>query len=240
MSTKKYYLFVLLFAFAVGAGFFASSLKVMAADPTFLVSWKAEDYAPINYLGKTLPVNQTKIDVSFELVGTNPSDNGKIIDLSGNEVRWYVNSHLMSQSNGTKTFSFITNDDNDASTAVKISVEYSDPTAGYNYFVDKYIDIPLTHPDIVVAYKNIGSSLSKGGGNIFSAFPYFFNGSYNNLKASWSVNDRVVDSGSDQWNLTVTLGSDYPSGSDIKISVSAQDILNAANIISRTFHFNSK
>lgn len=220
--------------------FLINSSRVYAAGPNFLVSWKAEDYAPAGYLGKILPVNQTKIDVSFELIGNNPSDNGKIVDLSGNEVRWYVNGNLMSQSNGRKTFSFVTNDENNADTSVRISADYSDSSAGYSYFVDDYIDISLSAPDIVVVYKNYNLYLSKGNNNFFSAIPYFFNSTLDNLKASWTVNDQSVDPGSDQWDLGVTLGDNYPSGSDIKISAIVQDIFNATSAVSRTFHFISR
>ena len=237
-AKKSIYLAILPIAVAL---FLALTTTVWAADPTFLVSWKASDYAPVGFSGKIFPINQTKIDVSFELVGNNDFDAGKIIDLSKGEIRWSVNGKMMLKSTGTKTFSFITNDASDTETNLKISAEYFDKNANYSYFVDKYITIPLASPDVVVSYKNIGASLAKGAANFFNAMPYFFNSPLQEISPSWNVNGQdVTPDPSDIWTIGVNLSQDYPSGSDIKIVVGANDVLNQGASVSRTFHFLSK
>ena len=131
-----------------------------ASTPQFLVSWKAGTSAPTQYSGKIFPVNGSSITVSFELVGTTSTQTGKILDMTNNNVRWYVNGNMISQGEDKKTFTFVTADSNDTETDVRISAEYFDPDVGYSYFVDKYMAIPLSHPQVVVNSLAGGSTVS--------------------------------------------------------------------------------
>lgn len=225
----------------LAAVFFALGTPVEAADPDFLVSWKSSNYAPAGFLGKIFPVNQTGINVSFELIGNSSFDAGKIIDLSNSEVRWSVNGKMLSKAVGAKNFSFVTSDADDSQTDLKISAEYFDQSANYSYFVNKYVAIPLVSPDVVVGYKNIGTSLAKGAANILNAAPYFFNSPAQKLLVTWNINDQeVAPDPADRWTLGVNLSGDYPSGSDVKVIVSAKDIFNQGVTASKIYHFLSR
>lgn len=228
-------------SFLIIIAFFAFTKASFAADPSFIVSWKANNHVPMNYLGKVLPISGSEVDISFEMVGNNPGDSGKIINLSNNEVRWYVNGTFMKSGQNMKSFSFVTSDGNGTETDVKISAEYNDPTTQQNYFVNEYIAIPLTFPDVVISYKNFSGSLIKGNANLFSAIPFFFNSALDSLSILWTVNNQQATSDyKDPWNLTVNLGSDYPSGSDININAVVQDRTNSQSSASKTYHFNSE
>jgi hypothetical protein len=214
----------LVFVFLL-AGVFSS--QAQASTPDFLVSWKAQTSAPFDYLGKNFPVNKSVITVSFELIGTVGSQKGKVLDMTDKEVRWYVNGKLMAQDNNKKTFSFITADDDDSSTDVKISAEYFDPDVGYSYFVNKYISIPLSHPHVVLNSISGGSLVSIGSGIRIFAAPYFFNTPLKNLIIQWVVNGKEIETDvKDPWNLDVNVSSDYKKGSSIEILATVRNIFN--------------
>ena len=209
------------------AVFGASS--VQAAGPQFLVSWKADTSVPPSYAGKSLPVSGSTITVSFELIGVAGNQVGKILDLTNNNVRWYVNGNLLSQGNNEKTFSFITTDNNDTETDVKISAEYADPVAGYSYFVDKYITIPLSHPQVVINQNGMSSSVAIGTGTKLFALPYFFNTLMKNLSIQWSADGQDIPTDpKDPWSLNVNIGSNYISGAQVTISAIVQNILDSS------------
>ena len=217
-----------IFVFLIIIAVFGAS-SVQAADPQFLVSWKADTSVPPSYAGKSLPVSGSTITVSFELIGVAGNQVGKILDLTNNNVRWYVNGNLLSQGNNEKTFSFITTDNNDTETDVKISAEYADPVAGYSYFVDKYITIPLSHPQVVINQNGMSSSVAIGTGTKLFALPYFFNTLMKNLSIQWSADgqDIPIDP-KDPWNLNVNIGSNYISGAQVTISAIVQNILDSS------------
>jgi len=199
-----------------------------AASPQFLVSWKANTSAPVQYLGKIFPVTGSTVTTSFELMGISGSQTGKILDLSNNDVRWYVNGKFISQGKNMKSLAFVTNDDNDTETNVKISAEYADPDAGYSYFVDKYITIPLSHPQVVVNQSGISSAVAIGSGTRLFALPYFFNTLFKNLSIQWSANGQNIPTDlKDPWNLDVNIGSNYVSGVQVRISAIVQNIFDS-------------
>ena len=211
--------------------------SVLATSPTFLVSWKADNYAPLQYFGKIFPVNQTKITVSFEMVSNNPDDSGKLVDLSGSEVRWYVNDQIMYKENGRKTMSFVTSDSGGAETNVKISAEYFDKVLGYSSFVNRYLTIPLVSPEVVINNVGFSASLSQKTSSRIFAIPYFFNSDFKNLSVKWSINDQnVAVDPKDPWNLDLSLGSNYPARAIVKITAVVSNILEGLPSASKDFY----
>jgi hypothetical protein len=220
---------------AFGAG------SVQAADPQFLVSWKADTSVPQSYTGKSMPVNGSTITVSFEMIGDSGNQSGKILDLTNNNVRWYINGDLLSQGKNEKTFSFITADDNDTETDVKISAEYADPVAGYSYFVDKYVTIHLSHPQVIVNQSGMGGPVSIGSGTKFFALPYFFNTLMKNLSIQWAANGQTIPTDpKDPWHLNVNIGSNYVSGAQVDISAIVQNIFDMTMQAQKDYIFTVK
>lgn len=217
-----------IFVFAIIIVAFSAG-SVQAADPQFLVSWKADTSVPQSYAGKSLPVSGSTITVSFELIGVTGNQAGKILDLTNSNVRWYINGNLISQGNNEKTFSFITSDNNDTETDVKISAEYADPVAGYSYFVDKYVTIPLSHPQVVINQNGVGSSVAIGSGTKLFALPYFFNTLIKNLSIQWAANGQNIPTDpKDPWSLDVKIGSNYISGAQVTITAIVQSIFDSS------------
>lgn len=138
--------------------------------PEFLVSWKTDSYVPPGYIGKALPTRNSRVDIALELI-----DNGRLVNLSQNEIRWFVNNKLQKSGMGIKNFTMLQPTINVAP-EIRISViNYR----GIN--LDKTITIPLANPDVAIISVE---------GFTFRALPYFFNiKTANELKYTWSVND---------------------------------------------------
>src|SRR3989338_2362373 len=67
----------------------------------FLVSWRAKNYAPPQFLGKTFPNNGVAVEIGFDFI-----DRNRIVDLSNTEIRWTLDNAPAAAGLGLKTFSF--------------------------------------------------------------------------------------------------------------------------------------
>lgn len=151
--------------------FLVLNLTKAQTEPEFLITWKANSYVPPDYQGKILPIENSVITMALELI-----ENGRIADLSRNEIRWSIGDEVQSAF-GKKSFSFQIGQFNRADQRIRVEI--------LNYrgrILEKFIEIPLAKPEVFI--QNLGN-------NAFEAKPYFFN--VNNLKQlifSWSVNGQ--------------------------------------------------
>lgn len=140
--------------------------------PEFIITWKANNYAPSEYQGKILPAKGTAVNVSIELV-----EKGKLANLSAYEVRWFADDELQTAGFGMKNFNFeIDTFTGKSSVLVKAEIINYRKTN-----LEKIILIPIAEPELTI------TRLDK---NTFKALPYFFNVStINDLGFIWSIND---------------------------------------------------
>jgi len=183
------------------------------ASPQFLVSWRAQNYAPSWYPGKILPANKTPIEISFELI-----DNGKLADLSKTKVRWYINDNLIKNENdglGIKKIKFNIPDYAGNETEVRIIVV--DYLGGEQ--IDKIIAIPTVSPETVIEAPYLNGEIGVGTSN-FRALPFFFNiTNLNNLSVEWSANEQKSEGFFDNpWLLNLNIDSKTPLGTEIRLS----------------------
>ena len=185
--------------------------------PQFMVSWQADSYAPSWYQGKIFPVHGSRIKIGFEL-----TDNGKIIDLSKNKVRWYINDKLKINEDsglGIKTFSFLVNDYSGEDTEIKIAVLPCDGRCdGYKgEIIYKIVKIPIVSSEAVIDAPYKEKTISVGE-NIFLAYPFFFNvKNLSELFFEWLVANQPAESGKNNQALDLNIDSLTPSGFEIDI-----------------------
>lgn len=214
---KKHLKVGLVFLFSIGLALLP--VAVFAA-PQFLVSWQAQSYVPSWYQGKIMPTKGSLITVGFELV-----DGGRIADLSGTVVRWYVNDKLiLNEKNGLgiKSFSFNTPDYGGQQTDVRISLP--------NYrgqVLDDVITIPVVNPEVVIDGRSVQNHLQIGD-NSFAATPFFFNTqSLSDLDFNWVANGQQANSQSDApWMLNLHLDPNTQPGFSVNLGVTAQSLVN--------------
>lgn len=170
---------------ACAALFAARPLAAHAADPLFMMTWESDNYAPAWFAGKKFPVELSSVRVSFEMVGQNKGDYGKLVDLSGSEIRWYLKGELVQRSTGGQSMIIKNRDFDGNSIEVKVSAQYPDPVSGKKYFVDHWIDIPIKRPEVVI--RSIAPSAPLAAAS-YEAVPFFFNAFPASLDTQWIVN----------------------------------------------------
>ena len=180
-------------------------------QPQFLVTWRSHNYAPSWYAGKILATRGSWVDVSFDLI-----DGGKIVDISKNKVRWYVNDDLRRNEDdglGIKNFYFGVDDlARDDIFVQVVIVDYGDQQIG------KIITIPLANPEVVIDAPYSNSRLPSGT-NMFKAYPYFFDiRDLSKLSFDWMVNNRSTNgSFTSADTLKLNIDNLAPSGFEINI-----------------------
>jgi len=139
--------------------------------PEFMITWKANNYAPPEYLGKILPIKNTAVNASMELI-----DKGKLVNLSPYKVRWFLNDEPLVSGFGMKNANFIVDPfSNKVFSSLRVEIiNYR----GQN--LEKIINIPNIDPKVAVVRINNES---------FKALPYFLNIlTLNQLNFNWSAN----------------------------------------------------
>ncbi|MBI5079201.1 hypothetical protein HZB06_00795 [Candidatus Wolfebacteria bacterium] len=195
--------------------------------PQFFVSWQADSYSPSWYQGKIFPTQGNRIKAGFEL-----TENGKIIDLSKNRVRWYVNDELVKNEDnglGIKSFSFVVSDYAGEDIEVKIAVLPCDRAcAGYNKgeILYKIIKIPVVSPEAVMDAPYKERQISTGE-NKFFAYPFFFSvKNLDKLSFSWLINGQEAKGGDKESDiLNLNINPAVISGDAVNLRLTIKNLL---------------
>jgi hypothetical protein len=209
---NKYFLITIFLSF-----FLSFSAASAQSSPEFLISWRSDSYVPDWYSGKILPSAGSGVIVSFELIS-----DGRVVDLSQNAVRWYVNGNLIKNESdglGIKSASFIASAGEDGKMAVKMTIpDYAADASGD-------VSIAVANPEAVIDSPYFGNIISAGS-SVFRVYPFFFNvKSADYLGANWKINGSVVPSEeSDLWTLNLNIGGQASSGSKMTLSAALKNI----------------
>jgi len=196
----------------VGVTLFSFAGFAYAREPLFFSSWSPQNYAPSWFEGKRLPVNETPIRLSFELVSRNPGDEGKIVDISGREVRWYVNDEFYTKGNGLQTVIIKAPKYGREDIDIKISAVFYDSETGETYLTNHYFSIPLSSPRLILSSPLFPSTTLAGASFVVDAFPFFFNTMLGGLDISWLVNNIKPTESGDSFSLKALIPGSVPSG----------------------------
>ena len=188
--------------------------------PIFLVSWKANSYAPADYQGKILLSPTSSAEIAFELI-----DGGKIANLNNKEVRWFINNKLIASGLGLKTTTYTPSQPGRKDLRVQIQV------LNYNgQDLEKIMILPVINPEIVI--QPIGS-------NVFAGKPYFFNiNSLSDLSFEWSVNGKKTNDLPDNPQFLSLTG--IPANTNVTINLFSQNLRQAIESSSFSLQFISE
>jgi hypothetical protein len=160
-----------------------SLLPISASAMDFFVSWQADAYTPYFYQGKVLPTNNSNIITSFELL-----ENGRPINLSQRQVRWYLDNELSQSGVGLKTIIFKINSLRRDSHQLRIVL----PQYNNGNDLEKIFSIPIVSPEAIIDAPYVNGLLA-GNTNLLRGLFYFFNiDSIKELVIDWFVNNRSV------------------------------------------------
>ena len=208
----NYKLLIAILLLATGYTLMTSIPANSQTIPELLVTWKSNDYVPADYQGKILPAPGSTVNLALELI-----DNGKIADLSQNEIRWSVDAKLGGSKLGMKNFSFTVGEfDRDDKNIMITVLNYRGQT------LEKLLTIPLADPEIAIQRLNSDN---------FQAKPYFFNIiALNQLSFRWLANNQSPKGFAENPDILELDLSQAPIGSPINLSV---DIFNKSNPLER-------
>ena len=188
MNFKFGFKLILTLLAALFSSFSFAQVNTNTANPTqsqtqFLVSWKAINYVPADYLGKIFPSQGTPIEVSFDLV-----DKNKIIDLSKYQIYWNLDNSPLTSGLNLKSVQFKATQYGGNSHSLRITV------ANYNNDnLDYIIDIPTSLPESVIDTRSNQGTFSLGN-YLLRIRPFFFNvTSLQNLTFDWLVNSKPAE-----------------------------------------------
>ncbi len=207
---KRFIVLILL----AGGIFFLNFLwsAAQTSGSQFLITWRAESYAPPDFNGKILPAANSLITAALELI-----QNGKIIDLSGQTIYWYANNEVMSGSVGVQRISFLAPKTAGGAVTLRVSV----PDYGGGLF--QTIDIPVARPEAVIASPFPDGRVSSRSITL-AAYPYFFNiQDPRALAFSWNVNGEVPENSGDPQTLHISLGPTVSDGTTISVRLGIQN-----------------
>ncbi|MEE8131707.1 MAG: hypothetical protein V3T98_01555 [Candidatus Paceibacterota bacterium] len=221
------------FVFLFSVGFVLLPLTIKAASPQFLTSWQADSYTPSWYQGKIFPTRGSLINVSFELI-----DNNKIINLSRNKIRWYINDKLFKNEDsglGIKSLKFINN--NPPGSDVEIKIAIVDYGANPLY---KIIHIQIVMPEAIIDAPYPERKTSTGE-NSFRVFPFFFNiKDLNELSFEWLANEQTAGIAENPQELSLNIDTQTPSGIAINLKVIIKNITDQFEFASKNIKLEIK
>ncbi len=187
--------------------------------PQFLATWRSHNYAPSWYAGKIMATRGSWVDVSFELI-----NNGKVVDLSKNKVRWYVNDDLRrNEDDGLGIKNFYFGVDKLARDDIEVRIEIIDYAENP---IGKTIIISLANPEVVIDAPYPERKIPSGI-NFFKAYPFFFNiNDLSKLSFNWTVGGRSAESSAiDTSVLKLNIDKLAPSGFGIDVQATINNLL---------------
>lgn len=202
--------------------------------PEFMVTWKALNYVPSDYLGKTLPSASSFVEAGLDIL-----DKGKTADLSRNIISWYANNSLIRSGVGLRTIKY--NIGTAQSQILRVVI------ADYNgaEISDSFL-IPVQKNELVISPKTPNNNLLRNrtklsaSSHTMEARPFFFNtNDLSGLKFSWKINDQVVPGTAGNPNfLSLDLKTDgTPQETELSISAGVSNLSNPLELGNRTFNF---
>jgi len=204
----------------IGLGVAAALLVLLgapsafAATPQFLITWKTTgSYIPPGYQGKALPTYGSNITASFELIS-----NGKLADLSGQTIYWYLNSTLLGGGVGAQSITFPP-----LGAAPNImTLEVDIPSYNGNYLINT-VSVPMVQPQTVIDAPFPNGQFSSNPVTV-TAIPYFFNiASPNNLSYAWSVNGQSGSNTENPTTVQITLPEGTAAGTSFGVSLAVEN-----------------
>mgnify|MGYP001565594982 CR=1 FL=1 len=212
---KQVFYSISVFLILIAVFFFWQNSQAQT-EPLLLISWQAQNFAPLGFLGKNLPIIYTPVVVGLEMIEKN-----QIINLKNYEIRWYVDGKFEDSGKGLTTMRFLGGKPGGTDEHF-IRAEIMD-YKGAN--LAKTINVPLVSPQIVIfsPYQGYQVPVLKPGTNVLKALPYFFNvEKIGELTINWEAGGVKTEGGAaNQDILNLTIPETAPDNFVLPVKVGA-------------------
>ncbi len=214
MSTRFILKKGFLFGFFIFSAVLLFSLKSANAQtvssPQFLVTWKASNsYIPSFYQGKALPSPGSEITASLELIS-----NGHIVDLSSQNIYWYLDEVLVGGGMGVQQVTFPPFGTPPSTLILEVDI----PQYSSGYLIHT-VNIPFVEPMAVIDAPYPNQEFSSNP-LVVQGIPFFFYAtSSDNLLFNWSVNGQTGSNAENPQVADIRLPQGTQSGTTLGVSL---------------------
>ena len=215
MSTAKT-IFVALAAFAAVLGIAAKTSAQATNNYSAIITWRANDYYPSDFLGKALPTNGTTVSLSVIVL-----NNQKVQDASNLPILWYVDGNFMNGGVGESQTNFTITKTAGDSHIVSVQIGAGGQT------ISASARIPVVNYRAVINAPYPAQTVNQNSTANLEIIPYFFNvNSFNDFLFSWTVNNLQSVTSTTDNTLSLTVGQ-IGATQNISIDASVQNTANA-------------
>lgn len=208
-----------LFLFGVLFFLITSQAYAQTADQ-LIVTWRAENLYPADFVGKPMPTSGSPIQLSVEAVIA-----GKITNLASADISWFLDETLLERGVGLKTTHFTARSSATNNNFVRAQVKLGAKN------LETTVRIPVKQVRVVIEIPTTDKTLPANSEIQISAVPYFFNiESLENLAFNWVINNnRQKQIGNGE--LTLKIGEPQ-SGEQQRMTITAniQNLLNPLEV----------
>ncbi len=209
---------IIIISIFIGLSFFTA--RVRAEEPAFFVSWKTNSYTPSWYSGKRLPSLGSSLNVSFDLI-----EGGKVVDLSSEKIRWYINNKLFKNENNGLGIKSITRMVTEPGDYLEVRITLPEHNGG---FFDKVVLVPIASPEAVISAPYLGGIIDRGT-TILEGIPFFFNvETEEDFNFGWKIDGKDVkdQEGASGNILDLKIPTGVSSGQSINADFIVQSMTN--------------
>ncbi len=179
------------------------------------LTWHTNTYAPPGFTGKALPTADSEIAASVEAIS-----GGKVLDISKEMIRWYVDSTITEYGVGKKNINLRA--PGVAGTKIILTVELP----GRDDLLPKTAEVPVVRPEAVVDAP-YPSGFFSGEKIVLQVHPFFFNvASLADLSSSWKINDSVPEGSANPDRVEINMAPGTADGFPVNVVVSLRNPLN--------------
>ncbi len=215
MNTAKT-IFIALAAFAAVLGIAAKTSAQAANNYSAIITWRANDYYPSDFLGKALPTNGTTVSLSVIVL-----NNQKIQDASNLPILWYVDGNFMNGGVGESQTNFTVTKTAGDSHIVSVQIGAGGQT------ISASARIPVVNYRAVINAPYPAQTVNQNSTANLEIIPYFFNvNSFNDFLFSWTVNNLQSVTSTTDNTLSLKVGQ-IGATQNISIDASVQNTVNA-------------
>ncbi len=180
--------------------------RAQTSEPQMNLTWQTRTYAPASYPGKHLPSGNSRVFLALDVV-----QNGKVADLSGQDIYWYRKDELFASGRGLVRTEFTTPGIALGSLDIRAEV--------LGLSLIKTISLPMTVPVAVIEAPFPGGQFKEKSITI-TAQPFFFNvPNMSWLTYEWSVNGKSPDSSEMPQALVINVNPGTADGYKMNISL---------------------
>ncbi len=181
-----------------------------------IITWRANNYHPSDFLGKALPTNGTTVSLSVIVL-----NNQKVQDSLSLPILWYVDGNFMNGGVGQSRTSFTVTKTAGDSHVVSVQIGVGGQT------ISASTRIPVTSYKAVINAPYPAQTVNQNSTANLEIIPYFFNvTSFNDFLFSWNVNNLQNVTSTTDNTLALQVGQ-VGTAQNISINASVENSANA-------------